>query len=120
MTDKKILSRADVLSADDRVIEAIEVPEWGGSVLGRSLGMDELYDVRELAGLDEGGDIDAEKLNLLMFIQCVVDEDGEALFTQDDYEALRKKSAGAMLRVLSKINKLSGITDDTSEEARKN
>ena len=37
MSDKKILSKADILRADDIKTIEVAVPEWGGSVLLRGL-----------------------------------------------------------------------------------
>ena len=35
--DMRILSREDIAQADDIVIEAVDVPEWGGTVLVKGM-----------------------------------------------------------------------------------
>jgi hypothetical protein len=51
---------------------------------------------------------------------CCVDENGEKLFSPDDVKKLRKKSASALGRVTEKAKQLSGLGDESVEEAKKN
>jgi hypothetical protein len=51
---------------------------------------------------------------------CVVDKDGNRLFSDDDIAALSKKSAKALMRVASVATELSGLTKEDMEEMVEN
>lgn len=109
----KILSREEILGAMDLAPVEIEVPEWGGSIKIRALS---LAEVEELLGelRDEKGEVDAVKANIAMFVHSVV----EPQFGPEDYDALRRKHGGAMLRVIQQITSHAGLTQEDLTGAR--
>ncbi|NOZ27960.1 MAG: hypothetical protein GXP39_07910 [Chloroflexi bacterium] len=109
----KILSVEQVLEAPDLEERVIEVPEWGGAVRIRSFSKATQQELRKKATVK--GEIDGDRLEMLMFIHGVVDP----AFTEEHYELLRKKSAGAIDRVLRAILELSGLTREAVEEAKR-
>ena len=108
-----LLTRDQILGVKDIKTETVEVPEWGGSVLVRSLGaveLDELEQMnQEAQGKDERVNLRGVRARLAML--SVVDESGRRVFTQADIEALNRKSGRAVNRIVTKAQELSGVTD---------
>lgn len=114
-----ILTRDQILGADDLRAVEVEVPEWGGTVRVRALTGAErdAYEVA-LAGVRPDGSRRANLVNVrarLVAMTCV-DEAGVRLFTDADAEALGAKSAPAMERVFDVASRLSGLTEADVEE----
>ena len=55
-----------------------------------------------------------------MVAYCVVDEEGERMFTDADIVQLGRKSAAALERVAKAAQKLSGMGNEATEEAAGN
>jgi len=108
------LSRGDILGAQDIKREEIEVPEWGGKVLIKSL--DGFARNQWLQSFNEADGFTNERL----IIASVIDESGSLIFSQNDIESLKKKSARAVGRIANRISKLNGLTVDAVEDAEKN
>jgi hypothetical protein len=116
------LNRNAILAASDIVTESVEVPEWGGTVLVRSL-TGEQRDRFEasMVGLRKGKQV--MKLNNVraqLVALSVVDESGQLLFSEHDIVALGEKSCAALQRIWDVARKLSGLSDDDVEELTKN
>lgn len=117
-----ILSRKQILEAQDIQTEAVAVPEWGGDVLVRALTGAE-RDAMEAAmveGKGKNSKVNLSNLRARMVAASAVDEDGSHLFTPGDVGVLGTKSAAALERVFSKARELSGMTDEDVEELTKN
>lgn len=114
-----LLSREQIIGADDRKTEDVAVPEWGGTVRVRALSGAE-RDAYEAGIVSLRGD-GTKSVNLknlrgrLVSLSCV-DEDGARLFTDEDAIALGDKSASALERVFDVARKLSGLSEDDVEE----
>lgn len=116
------LSRADILKAKDLKTEAVEVPEWGGTVLVRALTAKERLDIsREITGPD--GKIDRSAtldLQIRLPFLCMVDESGARLFADEsDLIALQAKSAAALERVFDVAQRLSALSKQAVDETKK-
>lgn len=109
----RILTLEQVLEAPDLEEREVEVPEWGGSVKIRSFSKAAQQDLRRKAMVKN--ELDTDRLEMLMFIHGVV----EPQFTEEHYEALRQKSAGAIDRVLRAILELSGLTREAVDQAKR-
>lgn len=101
------LSRDAILAADDRVIEEVEVPEWGGTVCVRSLTSEEVKPFTESD--------DEMPVGLLVSI-AACDEVGEPLFSEADIAALERKSMRALKRVIQKAMDVNGLGAEQAEE----
>lgn len=114
-----LLSREQIIEADDRKTEDVAVPEWGGTVRVRALSGAE-RDAYEAGIVQLRGD-GSKSVNLknlrgrLVSLSCV-DEAGNRIFTDEDAIALGDKSAAALERVFDAARKLSGLTEDDVEE----
>jgi len=105
-----MLSRQDILQADDLPTVEVDVPEWGGNLLVRMLTALELED---FTAVDDNRNVRAR-----FAVLAVVNENGKRLFTDDDAEALGGKSMPALETVWKAGAKLNGIGQD--EDAVKN
>lgn len=118
----KQLSRDEILQANDRPIEKVEVPEWGGHVFVQSMSGND-RDKMELRLTQMKGNDPSERfsnLRALVVSLCVVDNNGKHLFSEKDVDELGKKSATALDRVFQKSSAISRILEDSVKEAEKN
>lgn len=119
----ELLTRDQILAADDLPRELVEVPEWGGAVLVRTLTGAE-RDQFEAQVVEMRGrkikSLNMANLRARLVSLCVVDEKGERLFTDADVKALGGKSAAALQRVFDVASRLSGLGEEDIEELEKN
>lgn len=85
--------------------ETVDVPELGGEVVVRGLLFSERLAL--LSGVDDQGRAIA-KIPVLLS-QTVIDGDGEAVFTADEWEAFGAKHMEALLRLFVVAKRLSGL-----------
>ena len=114
-----VLTKSQILEADDLVVEEVEVPEWGGSVLVKGMsGTDR--DKFEAAIVNTKGQASVQvnmvNIRARLVASSIVDESGTLLFDLKDITALGKKSAVALQRVFDKAKILSGIVDEDVKE----
>ena len=117
-----LLSKEQILSAEDLKSEIVEVPEWGGSVKVRMMTGTERdafeTSIFEVKGKDtERNFVD---LRAKLVARTLIDENGERLFTDKDIALLGKKSAKALDRVFQVAQQLNGIGKEAVEELTKN
>ncbi len=127
MADKsKILSGADILSAKDITTRDVEVPEWGGTVIVRSLTGAErdqyeqsVMKMKKTGRKGRGPMVMEPNLQgaraRLVALACV-DKEGSLLFSDKDVHALAGKSAAALNRVFDVAAAMSGLSDESVEE----
>ena len=113
-----ILSREQILQAKDLVTEVVEVPEWSGSVLVKSLTGAE-RDQYEAAIVEQKGrdtKVNMRNARARLVALSVVDEEGKRLFSPNDVSLLGTKSAAALQRVFNVSMRLSGISAEDVRE----
>jgi len=118
----RLLTRDEILAVDDRKIEEVDVPEWGGKVGVVGLTGTERD---ELSGslIDAKGQVNARRaINLQTRLPalCMVNEQGARLFTEADVARLGQKSAAALKRVFDAAQRLSGLSETDVAEMTKN
>ena len=117
-----ILTRAQILEAQDLPTETVAVLEWGGEVLVRGLTGTE-RDALEASMIDKKGkttEVRLQNLRAKLVSMSVVDEHGNRVFSAEDVEALGKKAAVALERVFEVARRLSGLTSEDVDEITKN
>ncbi len=114
-----VLNREAILSAQDRNRETVAVPEWGGEVIVRTMTGAE-RDVFASGLLDKDGKPQLAGYRHRLLATCIVGEDGQRLFADNDIEALASKSAAAIDRVFAVAERLTGIGGAAVDEAEKN
>lgn len=113
-----ILTKEQILAADDRRTITVEVPEWGGSVnIAVMTGTDRESFEREWTNI-EAKLLPQYKLKMLR--RCLVDGSGAQQFTDADLDALGNKNACVIDRLFTECMKLNGFQKDAVEEAVKN
>lgn len=128
---KKMLSREEILGANDLPTEDVEVPEWGGTVRVRTLTGTERDDfetsIITMKKVKKGKRTVTESAPNLRNIRAklvarsIVKEDGSLMFPKpEDVFVLGEKSAAALDRVYEVSARLSKITDEDIEELEKN
>lgn len=108
-----LLTLDDILGADDIRTEYVEVPEWHGTVR-----------IRSLTGAERDKIIDRsqEKNGVVFYAQVIamslIDDDGKNIGDATTAGKLVKKNAGALFRVWRACARLSGIGEDSLENAK--
>lgn len=113
-----ILTKADILGAQDLPSKTVEVPEWGGEVLVRGLTGTERdsFEMR-MAAANKSGNTEGQELRAALAARCIVNEEGVREFTDKEVGQLGKKSGAALDRIFDEIRKLSGMTKEAPKEA---
>lgn len=111
------LSRDEILAVNDCRTVEVQVPEWGGSVLVRVMsGRDrDRFEFMVQKDKDAGKSIDNFRAKFCASIVC--DEQGKALFSEADIEALGNKSAAALDRILTRGLELAGMDQGALDQA---
>lgn len=117
-----MLTRDEILAAEDLPVEIVYVPEWGGSVFVRTLTGSERDKFEEdtIQGKGKNRRVTLQNIRARLVALTVCDESGTRLFQPADVARLGLKSAAALDRVFSVAQRLSGLTDDDVEELVKN
>ncbi len=114
-----LLTRDQIVNADDLETRDVEVPEWNGTVRVKALtGRERDEFEQSTVEQKKNGQV---KQNLTNFraklvALTVVDEDGAKVFTQKDVAYLGLKSAAALQRVFNVAAELSGMSEKDIDE----
>lgn len=117
-----LLTKQQILAAEDIHTEMVAVPEWGGDVLVRGLSGAErdLFEDRIIVREGKKKRVELRDVRAKLAAICMVDEQGARLFSDAEVASLTRKSAAALQRVFEAAQRLSGLTDDDVEELEKN
>lgn len=113
-----LLTREDILKAEDLPTVDVEVPEWGGTVRLKALTA-AARDRFEASTVETRGNKVKQNLTNLrarLVSLCIVDESGNPMFTQGDVQRLGQKSASALQRLFNKCNEMNGLSEADIEE----
>lgn len=125
----KLLSRAEILGANDVTTEDVKVPEWANgdpdavvrirnlTAAGRGRFIQRSIAAKQAAEGDKvKGDFEVE---VLLVAMTAVDEKNEAIFTEEDIRDLGGKSAAPIGRLANAAQRLSGLMPEAQEDAAK-
>lgn len=117
-----ILTREQILAAQDIRVERVEVPEWSGAVLVRGLTAAErdAFDLSATVEQDGRRVINFQQLRARLVAMSLVDEQGKRLFSDADVEILAAKSGAVIGRIFDVAMRLSGLTGQDIEEITRN
>ncbi|WP_025917672.1 hypothetical protein [Herminiimonas sp. CN] len=104
-----LLTKAQIIAADDLKTQDIEVPEWGGTVRVKAATPAIIKAVRASAKNKKGEDDDSFGYRLMA--KSIVDENGNPVFALADIADLEAKSLAAVKRVMDAINELNAFSD---------
>ena len=111
--------RDSILASADPALELREYPvlAWGLSVWLRGwTGTERDAFEREFGDLEK----QRENLRAKVLVRCLLDAEGNRIFTDADAIELGKKSAAALDPLFAEVMRLSGLTRDTQEQAKGN
>ena len=107
------LNGSDILEIDDRPMDSVIVPDWNGAEIHvRKMSAVEraAYDWK-WATLNDASEKDRIwQIKVMCVVLCACNEDGERLFTDEQFDAVSKKSADAIDLIFAKADKLNLIT----------
>ena len=115
----RVLSAADIIQCDDKKLEPVDVPEWGGTVWIRTMTASErdafeqeFVDLRQ--GKTRSGTVANVRAKFAARVLC--DQHGVRLFEDKDITELGRKSASALDRVFDAGMKLNGFSQRDVQE----
>jgi hypothetical protein len=117
------LTKDQILESNDLKNIEVEVPEWGGSVLVRTMtGADRAAFEESMVDVQPDGTRKANVSNLRLKLVAltVVDDAGNRMFGIDDIERLGLKSSAAIERVFEAAQRINGMSADSKAQAAKN
>lgn len=120
-----LLNKESIFAAPDLKTERLTVDEWGGEIIVSEMGGQTAFDFYEYVMPAENGD-DSSKISLdarfkaALVAFCVVDEQGQPLFTAQDIPRLARKKAAVLNKVFQVADRLNLITDAARAEVEKN
>lgn len=122
MAEKKKITKADIVAFNDLKSETIEVPEWGGSVTIRRMtgGERDAYEADIFESKGSQLQLKRENFRAKLIARCLVDDNGERMFSDGEIAVLSKKSAAALDRLFAACQRLNGMTGAEQEKIEKN
>lgn len=114
-----ILSKEDILKAEDVKTKTINMPEWGGEVILSTLS-GFARDRYEASILGKNGNINSVNIRAKLVAACLVDEAGKLLFSESDIVKLGNKSSNALDRIFQEAMSFNSIGEKEVEELAKN
>jgi hypothetical protein len=107
------LSKAAILSADDKRSITVDVPEWGGDVVLRVMTGSERdkFESEFVGDKKNVADVRAK-----LVAKCLVDDRGDRLFTDAEVAELGTKSAAVLDRLFRECMKLNRFSKDDVDE----
>ena len=117
-----MLTKVQILKADDLPAEVVPVPEWDGEVTVRTLAAWEKDEWEDSVTKGEGRklDIDMGNLRAKLCALCIIDGKGARIFNDKDIESLGNKSAKVLSRIYNVAAKLNGIGEQDAVDLIKN
>jgi len=117
-----MLTREQILTADDLAKELVACPEWGGEVYVRTMTGEERDRFEAVMIQDPEAEPSKryEHFRARLVVLTICDEKGMPVFFLNDVAALSQKSAKALDRVFSVAQRLSGMTKEDVEALTKN
>jgi len=114
-----LLTKDQILQVKDNQTIEVEVPEWGGKVKLQSMS-GFARDRFEASIVGKQGGMNTTNIRAKLVAACVIDANGELMFSEKEVAALGKKSAKALDRIFSAAQKLNAMGDSEIESLAKN
>ena len=117
-----LLTREQILTAEDLPKELVPCPEWGGDVYVRTLSGTERDDFENSLWEGTGKDraYTGRHIRAKLCARTICDEQGQRLFSDADVEALGQKSSRALDRCADVARRLCGMTAEEVQALAKN
>ena len=112
-----VLTRDQILEAEDLTLKRVEVPEWGGDVFVRTLSAGQLEDLQARIKDNEGGELTDTELVAYVVAETCCNGKGALYFTREDTDALMGKSPKLLTRVGDEAMNLNLLTMGSRDDA---
>lgn len=111
-----ILSKSDILNANDREYTDMEIPEWGGSIRIYVMSLRERMVLEDLVGIKdnktkskaESTSSQQEKIMYLLRI-CLKDGKGNNMFNENEISELLDKDSKVIYRIFEKCIEVNNL-----------
>ena len=115
-----LLTKDQILASDDTEYTDLEVPEWGGTIRIAVMSgwARDRYEAMLYRDRDKLETVDNLRARFLSF--CMIDENGDLMFTEADILELGQKSSKALGRIFDAATELNNTGVEGLEEAAKN
>lgn len=113
-----ILTRDQILGAQDAKREFVPVPEWGGEIYVNLMSGTERDSFEQSCIVDGKASLANSRARLA--VRCITDEAGNRLFADSDADALGAKSGTALDRVGQVAQRLNKMGDKYLEDLKGN
>lgn len=113
-----LLTKEQILTANDLKFEEVDVPEWGGVVRVRMMSGSarDQYEMGIINGRTKNKGENLANIRASLLAYTIIDNNGDLLFTKDDIEALGKKSIGPIVRVFDVASSLNSLREKDVEK----
>lgn len=108
------LTREQINAAKDVVTKSVDVPEWGGPVLLRSLTGADRAAIGRLLHIDKDADVVTATLS-----RGLVGDDGQLLYTLDEVDELGRRNWTVIERLAGELNRMSSLGAAGLEQEKK-
>lgn len=109
----KTLTFDEILATRDLAIQEVEVPSWGGKIKIQELTKAARDRLAKEATVN--GQVDSDRLQVLMLAECIV----EPKITAEQAQQLWEKSAAAVDKILFAILDINGLGELAQKEIQK-
>jgi len=109
-----MLTAQDILSAEDKELKNVAVPEWGGDIYLRTLSGSE-RDAFEAETFRQGNP-NYRNLRARYLSLTITDENGKKLFDKNQIGSLGDKSASVLDRLFNISAKMNAVSDKDVKE----
>lgn len=109
-----ILTREQILQAEDIEKVTVQVPEWGGSVIVSSMTGTQ-RDEFEAAIMASSGQ---KNYRALILSFSIIDDEGNLVFSKEDVQALGNKSVAALERCVRVAQRLNALTQEDLNQVK--
>jgi len=110
-----MLTKDQIIQADDKRFADVEVPEWGGSVRIKTMSAKDRQQFQ--SSISTKGKV-ADDFMERLIICCLVDDKGKQIFEQADIKLLSDKSSVAINKIFSAAVELNGMTDKSVDQIK--
>jgi hypothetical protein len=110
-----MLTKEQILAADDITRESLDVPEWGGTIQIRVMSGTQRDKFEQAFSADRYNNTRAR-----MAVYSVCDEAGKHLFDESDIPALGAKSSAILDRIFPVAMRVNKMGTDEIQELEKN
>lgn len=115
-----ILSKQQILEAKDLKREIVHVPEWGGDVIIQTMSGVTRNEWEQSLYNRETKEPDLVNSRAKLLSRCIVDEQGNRVFSESDVAALGAKSGYVLDRLSDVAQRVNGLGSAAEEDVRGN